>query len=318
MERLQGFLKALGIGFKPNWKAFLVCFLIAIVLWFFQSMGREYTTDISIDIEYTNLPEDKTFGKALPESFTAIVNGIGWDLMGYKFQFNKPIFKIDLAAQGSQSSYSSASASELILKEVPGLTKILSIQPAEIDLTLEDALRIKVPVVSKVNILCKPGYGFNGAFPEPDSVTLFGQKQKMELIKEVLTADEEVTDADKDLAVKVKLLLPDGTLESSAEEVVVKAAVEPVTEQEIEATIKVKGYTGSRKLNIYPSVATIKLQTTVSQFEKVDRSDFEVFVDYEDLKNSTQELIMVRVENKNRFVQNFRVHPRYVNYFFEE
>ena len=317
MERLQGFLKALGIGLKPNWKVFLICFVIAVVLWFFQSMSREYSAEINIDIEYTNLPKDKTFGKTLPSSFTALVNGIGWDLMAYKFQFRKPTFQIDLADLGDQRLYSSEAARNLITKEVPGLTDILSIHPSTIDLTQEDALRITVPIVSKLNIICEPGYGFNGAYPEPDSVTLFGQKQRMESVKEVYTVDQEAVNADKDLEITAALDLPEGTLESSVTKVVVRAVVEPLTEQEIEATIKVKGYKGSRKLNIYPSVATLKLQTTISQFEKVDRSDFEVYIDYSDVSDN-EELLPVKVENKSRFVQNYRVHPKYVNYFFEE
>lgn len=318
MERLQGFLKALGIGLKPNWKVFFICFVIAVVFWFFQSMSRQYSTEINIDIEYANLPENKTFGKALPESFTAVVKGIGWDLMAYKFQFRDPTFSIDLKNLGDDKLYSSEAARDLIIKEVPGLTSILSIQPSSIDLTLEDALRIRVPIISRLNIICETGYGFNGAYPEPDSVTLFGQKQRMESIKEVFTVEQEVTDANTDLAITAALDLPEGTLESSVNEVVVRAVVESLTEQEIEATIKVKGYTGSRKLNIYPSVATLKLQTTMSQFEKVERSDFEVYIDYADILDNEQELLPVKVSNKSKFVQNYRVHPKYVNYFFEE
>lgn len=318
MPRLKKLLKTLAKGGNANLRVFAICFSIALVLWFFQSMGREYTTDIELSIAYDNLPFNKTFSEPATSKLNLKVSGFGWDLMSYKLKFKKPEYIIDLGNLEGQTVVSLSSAKDLIVESIPGLTNILNLQPESINLHLEEAIRKKVPVVSKLKISPATGFGFSAAFPVPDSVEIFGAKNKLDAVKAVFSEEKVIEDAQGEIEVTALLETPEGVTEMSHKEVKMKALLESLTEKDIEVTIKVVGYKGNKKVNIFPRLATLKLQTTLSQFDKIDNSDFEVFVDFSKVDLSKEDLLEVQVNNKSKFIKSFRVHPKYVDYFLED
>jgi len=311
LEKVLKYLKTF-ISSKGDWKVFAICLIIATVLWLFQSMSREYGTELSININYVNQPADKTFSIAPPSEVKVKVQGFGWDLLAYKFKFTEPEFDFDI----SQMTGEQVSTRDLILEAVPGLTNILSITPERFEVLLEDAAQIRVPVISKLQIAPASGFGFVSAVPEPDSITLFGATGNLEGIKEVYTEDASFSDLEGENSFSAALEIPEElTAIGNTTDVVVHVLCEPFTEKELQVVVKVIGYTGGKKVNIYPRLATLKLKTTISQFDKIDPSDFEVFVDLSE--NSGDELLEVQVKNNSQWVSSHRVSPKYVDYFLE-
>ncbi len=318
MIRLKSLVKAAKKIGRSNIRAFSICIAIASVLWLFQSMGREYTADITLPVTYSNLPKNKTFSTTPINSLQLKVTGFGWDLWAYKLKFNKPNYTIDVEKLGSQNNISLSNAKDLIIESIPGLTNILSLQPESITLAFDEALRKKVPVVSALEIKPASGFGFTSASPVPDSVEIFGSKNVISKIEKISTRQDEITNAQGEIEKLVALDFPDGVSEKSVENVTVKALIEPLTEKELELRIKVEGYKGNKKVNIYPKVVTLKVQTTISLFDKIENSDLEVYVDFNDLTEDNGDLLPVKVRKNNQFIESYRVHPRYVDYFLEE
>ncbi|MFY0672226.1 MAG: YbbR-like domain-containing protein [Bacteroidia bacterium] len=318
MERLKSLLSAMAKVGSANLKALSICLAISFLLWFFQSMGREYTSDIVLPIEYANLPSNKTFSTAPVSSIQLKVTGYGWDLWAYKIKFNKPSYTIDLSKLGTQSTISLNGVRNLIVESVPGLTNILSVQPENINLDLDEAISKKVPVVSSLNILPASGYGFSMTRPDPDSVEIFGPKEVISSITEIYTESKEVDNAKGNIDIETLLEIPKGVSRASAKKVNVKALIESITDKDLEIRIKVKGYKGNKKVNIFPRMATLKLQTTLSLFDKIDVSDFEVFVDLSKVDPDNSDDIPLQVINNSKLINSYRVHPKYVNYILEE
>lgn len=311
MEKVLKYLKTF-ISSKGDWKVFVICLVIATVLWLFQSMSLEYGTELSVHINYINQPDNKTFSTSPPSEVKVKVQGFGWDLLAYKFKFTRPEFDFNM----SQISGEQVSTRDLILEAVPGLTNILSITPERFEILLEDAAQRRVPVISKLQINPATGFGFVSALAEPDSITLFGATGNIEGIKEVYTEDASFSELEGETSFSAALEIPEGvSVIGNTDDVTVKVLCEPFTEKELQVVIKVMGYSGEKKVNIYPRLATLKLKTTISQFDKVDPSDFEVFVD---LSNSNDdELLEVQVKNNSQWVSSHRVSPKYVDYFLE-
>lgn len=314
MEKVLKYLKTF-ISSKRDWKVFAICLAIATVLWLFQSMGKQYSTELSVAVSYTNRPADKTFSEPPPEEIKVKVQGFGWDLLAYKFNFKQPKFELDIAEVPEEM----ISARDLILEAVPGLTNILSITPERFRIKMEDALQRRVPVLSKLQITPASGFGFVKAQPQPDSVTLFGATSIMSDLKAVYTSNESYTELEREENFKARIVLPEGVAyvdPKQSDEIDVLVVCEPLNEKELQMVIKVMGYSGTKKVNIYPRLATLKLKTTNSQFDKIDPSDFEVFVDLSG--NKPDELLEVQVTNNSRWVSGYRVSPKYVDYFLDE
>ena len=299
---------------REDWNALIICFVIAAILWFFQSMGREYNTQLNVEVSYSNIPDNKTFSEAPPERVRVDVLGMGWDLLAYKFRFSEPKFEVDV----TQVPDNFLSARQLILEAVPGLTNIRSITPERIEIKLEEALRVKVPIKSALQVTPSYGFGYVSSILEPDSVELFGTTTALSGIEFVETAPMELNEIEGEQEFSVNLELPKGIVSASASETAIKVLCEPLTEKELEVVIKVVGYNGQQKVNIYPRLATLKLLTTISQFDKIDKNDFEVYVDFTDAKADDDELLEVKVVNNSQWVSSYRLHPKYVDYFLGE
>lgn len=314
MEKVLKYLKTF-ISSKGDWKVFAICTAIATVLWLFQSMGREYSTELAVEVAYVNRPSDKTFSEPPPEEVKVKVQGFGWDLLSYKFNFRKPSFEYDV----SNASEEMISSRDLIMDAIPGLTNILSVTPERFQLKMEEALERRVPVISSLQITAAPGFGFVRAQPQPDSVTIFGPTSAIEGVKTIYTSDDSHAGLERESIFKAQLVLPEGVAlldEEQSEEVEVVVLCEPLNEKELEMVIKVTGYSGSKKVNIYPRLATLKLTTTNSQFDKIDPSDLEVFVDLSE--SQADDLLEVQVINNSRWVSGYRVSPKYVDYFLDD
>jgi hypothetical protein len=75
---------------------FLVCLIVSILLWISQALSRDYTTRISLPLEYVNLPNDKVLAEPLPTQISVEVKTSGFDLM--KFGLKHPIHPIVIDA----------------------------------------------------------------------------------------------------------------------------------------------------------------------------------------------------------------------------
>ena len=304
---------------NKEWKVFLICFIISSFLWFFQSLGRTYNKSIIITVEYTNLPKDKVFTTPLPNKFDVLVKGIGWDLLSYYLQINKPVFEIDLSQIGSQKQYSAATAKKLIVDQVPGLTDILSIQPEVIDLNLENAVEKKVPIEFKGNITYANGYGQSGGIIlTPNEVVIRGPKSRLSTINSIQTDSLVLNNLTSPIDQIVKLDLSGyNFLHFDTNQVLAQAQIEELTEKQIQLPIKVYGYKGKKKVNLVPQVATITFQITLSDFSKVDKSDLTAYINFPSGNEDAEETLEIKVESNSKLAKNIKVSPQYIDYFLE-
>jgi hypothetical protein len=65
---------------KSNWKAVVLCLFTATVIWFFNSLNKNYTTTIGFPVSFDYDRENFVTIRPLPLSVRINVTGIGWNL----------------------------------------------------------------------------------------------------------------------------------------------------------------------------------------------------------------------------------------------
>ena len=65
---------------SKNWKAVALCVFAATVFWFFNSLNKNYTTNLSFPVEFEYDNENYVAVKPLPPTVRINVTGVGWDL----------------------------------------------------------------------------------------------------------------------------------------------------------------------------------------------------------------------------------------------
>ena len=66
--------------------AYLVCILIASMLWFLNALNKEYVTEISYPVRYTSVPDSYYLTGNLPSEIVLNVTAKGFNLLGHKMQ----------------------------------------------------------------------------------------------------------------------------------------------------------------------------------------------------------------------------------------
>ncbi len=68
---------------KRNVVTYGVCVIIATVLWFLNALNKEYTTEITYPIKYTELPKGKLLVSEPPKEMTLAIKAHGFALLRY-------------------------------------------------------------------------------------------------------------------------------------------------------------------------------------------------------------------------------------------
>ena len=68
---------------KRNVVTYGVCVIIATVLWFLNALNKEYTTEITYPIKYTDFPKGKLFVSEPPKEMTLAIKAHGFALLRY-------------------------------------------------------------------------------------------------------------------------------------------------------------------------------------------------------------------------------------------
>ena len=318
---MDSFESRLRKGFQlPNrkeWKAFLVFLGIAALLWFFQSMGQEYSAEIGIDIQYEQLPENRVFTEEPPHAFQALVKSQGWDLLAYKLSINKPRYAIDLSGISTSKTINSREA-RAVIEQHNAQLELLSIQPESIDISIEEALEKILPIKSQLVIQPEDGFDLS-SYPifEPDSVRVKGPASLVKKLSYILTDSLVFTEVSASIDENIKLKKPADNVILSITETKCSIPIQELTEKVLhDVPIRVKGYSGRGKVNLIPQIATVTCLTTIGNFNKIERGDIEIWVDFPK-DRSDNEMLEIQVAQKSDLISSIRVHPKYVDYFVD-
>lgn len=68
---------------KRNVVTYGICVIIATVLWFLNALNKEYTTEITYPIKYTDFPKGKLLVSEPPKEMTLAIKAHGFALLRY-------------------------------------------------------------------------------------------------------------------------------------------------------------------------------------------------------------------------------------------
>lgn len=297
----------------------VVCTGIAFVFWFFTKMSNIYDTERVVKVEYT-LPQGKTFAKIPTESLTVTYVGSGWDLMSdFLFSRNKTL-KIDL-----RDEYGPVIDQTTLLSIISDLS--LNKKKVEISKTIPSALypvfrsekQKRVPIQADAGISFESGYYPTGDYKfEPDSVTLYGAREIVDSI-EVWNTERINLENQKD-TIRLSLKLEnhwEGLVRLSERETKLVLPVEEWTQNSVYPRIKVLN--GPDSLKLFPENILLTFTLPLSKFNLVDKDDFSVIVDMQDVPmNEENNTVPVVIERKPDYVRAVTIDPRSVRFYLPE
>jgi hypothetical protein len=141
----------------------------------------------------------------------------------------------------------------------------------------------------------------------PDSVTVYGEKARLDLVDHVSTSPVYLDDVHDAQHGTLRLRRIKG-VRISDEEVSYELPVSRYVEMRSELPVSVQNVPGGRHLDVFPSRATVILHCTFPVGRDPFES-FELFIDYADFASSLSGRCVARVTELPRGVLDFRVEP---------
>ncbi len=302
---------------------FLVCLLIATSLWFLNALSKDFSTSITYPVKYINPPSNQFLSNQPPSEIDIKVNAHGFTLLRNRLNFSfSPIIlnltNITKDIEPSANGYriNTNSIIRQISDQVSSEITINNILP-EIFYVKLDSLKTKlVPIKTDIKLSFQPQFNLKEPVTLiPEQVEITGPAEILDTINFLITEKKTIEKLDAEISMTIKIVHPEKTTLKPAN-TVLKIPVEKFTEKEILMPIRIKNIPENANIKLFPSEIKLTVLVGLSEYEKIDASKFEVFVDYKDIETKIENL-EVNVQSTMSNVEVLRITPASVEYLIE-
>ena len=314
-ERISNFIKTgtaagssgdLDTPFVANEKviAFLIAFIFAFFLWFVINLNRDFTIDLDLPVMIENMPEEKALSSSVPAYASVSLSGEGWQLISL---YNNPP-RVNLSIESDQVNLFDQVRQQL---GVNMDVRVVNVQPTTVEVSLEDKMTRKVPVITRMDITLDDQYGIIGRpVIEPDSVTLTGAISKISNVMAWETEPVELQNVRKDVEKRLSLAPSDDIISIEPGEVLYKVEVAEFTEGEVKVPVRTRNMPPGKAVTYNPSSITVTYTVPIDEFADVQNiRPFIAYVSYQSILEDNTGYITPEIE---RVVEEY--HVRLKNY----
>lgn len=314
-------------NFRNHLYIFLICVLISLFIWFLIKMSDEYTADLSMPVEYGNVPAQKILVSADDKLFVR-ARANGGDIFSSRFLSGRRKLSIDLKeAELKKSRYFdqyyilSRELDGLIAEALGSSHEIVSISPDTLFFNFEEIISKQLPVRPAVSYSFKAQYqAYDSLAIEPAVVTVRGPASVIDTLGGISTVVENFRDLDRNLDAKVGLRLPfsDQRVTIDPEEVNLKMTVEKFTESTIDITVRGISTEAGSLVRTFPEIVQVTYRVALKDFKLVKPEMFEITAIYDPVRDKDKSFIRVNLEQSPKFTRVTRIQPEKVEFLIQQ
>lgn len=323
VNRFVEFIKKNNFRIDRNIITYLICVVIATILWFLNALNKDYTAVISYPVKYVNLPQGKHLVTDLPSTLSLEVKAKGFALLGHRIStsflpitFNVNTYSNHLLEKEEVFEYTlnTNEIKDKISSQLNTEIKLLDITPATIEFKFAQSVEKMVAIRPVVSYTLKRQYILNQITATPDSVLVSGPSTVIDTLQYVSTKQIRLKELGKSVSKEVELLPLRGC---TVDDITVKLELEVEQFTETKKTVKLQArhVPESLYLRLFPDNINITYDVGLSNYEKVSNQDFEFYVDYDQTKSSA--FLDVKVGKVPAYIKNLVYSPQKVEYIIE-
>ena len=297
-----------------EWIIVFVSILLAVLIWLLVNLSQEYAGTISVPV----VAECNLDGYGTESSNTVLVSARcradGYRLVREFSRRERKVVKVrfdkaDLRRTAPGTFCVIGGAKNSYVNQFFG-------EGAQVEAFITDTLRFffpvenhkKVPVDVPRSLTCRSQYTQSGPFRvSPDSVTVYGDDERLEAIDKVTAQRLVLTDLHQSEH-GVLRLNPVKGLRLSTEEVSYEVPVSRYVELQAMVPVEVWNAPAGRELQVYPATAKVVLRC-VFPLPKDPLPSFKLYVDWKDFNASLTGRCAPRTMRLPSGVLDYRVEP---------
>ncbi len=301
---------------------YLICVIIASVLWFANALGNQYETMVTVRVNYTNIPNSKVLVNSPPRKLEMKIAGHGFALLRHKLglsvtpiNFNMMAFTNDaiMKAENDQFTIVTERYINQIARQMSSEVRLVSISPDTITFQFDRIKRRKIPLKSEIRVQFEKEYFQWGDLKyTPDSVWVKGPKQIIDTLHYIYTEPIALDGVRATTTRKVAVLASEN-LEIDVKRVAVTLPVSQFTEFTEKIGIGVINLPDSLAIVTFPGKVSINCMVPLHEYRNILPSGFSFVVDYNDVIEGNSLLKVANLKQPN-YVQMLKYQPEFVDY----
>lgn len=266
---------------------FILFLALSFMFLLLTKLTQDYTKTLNFNIEPINAKENYVIISDSTHNFDVTLSTYGFKLL--RFYLSKPKLTVDLSEldnYGNNYVWTKSRGIAHISSQFNENVKLLALNPDTIRFKFDVNAVKQVPVNLQTDISFVPGFDISGEYNViPDSVKIIGPKVLLDSIKSVKTELLSLSDIKFNIDQSLGVILPDSSenLVYSHKKVIIKGKVEKFTEGSIEVPVDVVNVPDNVAINYFPKSINVLYYTSLSNFKNVNKSDFIVECDFNDL-----------------------------------
>ena len=294
----------------------MLCICVAFVFWVTTKLSATYRTHLSIPIRY-ELPELQTFRNPAPKFCEVDIQASGWELT----RIQQTELFIPAAELYPHTIFSTQEIQQRLQKNISKAVQIHNILPQQIELFLEPLISKNIPLVADLNISPAAMYRFAAAPRlKPDMVTITGPQSVVDTIK--VWHSQQLNLHNINQAVRQNLGLrshANSQVSVDIEEAFISIDVQQITEKQINLPISIANNNDSLLMVLIPQTATLTFVVGLKDYNKIQVTDFELFVTPVDTNTiANEQLLPLHLGKKSDLVDIIRIEPSEVRYLIKK
>lgn len=316
LQKLKSFF------FSKDILSFLLFLFLSATLWFVNVLGKERETTLKIPVKFTGIPQNISIISPSITEISIDVRDQGLRLLSYTNKKMNP-FSIEVKAQFNQRGQiliTSEQLNEKLIKYIhlQPTTVIQAIHPDSINIVYEKLEKKYVPVKFISQLEFAPQYMLSDSIQlSPNKLLVFGPKNVLDTLQYIRTELFQLKDI-TDTASYHCHLVPTPHVRYSANETKLSLFVEQFTERKIQLPITAMNCPPHLTVRTFPAIANVTFTIGLSKFNYFKNNDIELFIDYNELKPTSQIKQKINIKNNKPYISNVRVSPKEVEFILEE
>ena len=286
-----------------------------------MTFNETYEKEIVLPVRYVNVPQSAVLTSGESDSIHVNISDKGFSLFAFIYSRDSHTIDIDFTKYALPDGIGSVPAIDLqhmIEQLLPTSAKITSLKTEKLVFYYNNGEKKKVPVRWRGHLKTDPHYFIAKTLIDPDSVTIFASREKLDSIHYIYTREPNYADIHDTLIVTSELQRMQG-VKMVPSSVKINIQTDVLTEETIDS-IPVVGINlpKGKVLRTFPSRVSVKIVTGMKNYKAIMPSDILVVADYEQFKDETSDKCTLQVKKVPESVSRATLNVKQVDYLIEE
>ena len=296
--------------------------MISTFFWLLIKFSKEYTTLVNFPVNYISVPTDMVWGEIPKNTLHISTTASGFQHLGYVLGSKKINIDMSKIRNSGSDQYFLLPEEQIssIIRQLPSNLELIYRSPDSIFFDLSKKISKKIPVILKDSLILESSYQFiEKTTISPDSITISGPASLVSQIEEVETElfFKENIRKNNSESVRLKPLNID-KVEVSESSVNVSLSVEQFTQNTIEVQIIIRNVPEGYLLKIFPDNIAVTFNTSLSNFELINKSSFHVIADYNKIDEDNSQFIPLDLKLLNDKAELVKFEPSEVEFLLRK